>query len=150
MSAWVRLDTTGEIATFVGQDGDEVSGFYLQYINGRFAFTMLDEDATGAEVSRATNDYEDDRSAPETDTWYHLVGVRDVANDSITLYIDGYAHDSRLYTGRWSATGPTTVGRGLFWFGSPVDYLKGDVDQARLWNRALSPSEVRALYDAGG
>ena len=150
VSTWVKLDTLSDIVNVVGQDGREVSGFYLQFIDGRFAFTMLDADATGAKVSRATNNYEDGRSAPTANTWYHLVGVRDVGSDAITLYIDGVAHDSRAYTGRWNATGPTTVGRGLFWFGGRVDYLRGDVDNVRLWNRALSPSEVRALYDVGG
>ena len=49
---------------------------------------------------------------------------------------------------RRAPTGNTVIGRGRFG-GNPVDYLDGTVDQVHLYDRALSPAEIKELYDSG-
>ncbi|TCN34379.1 concanavalin A-like lectin/glucanase superfamily protein [Kribbella orskensis] len=45
-------------------------------------------------------------------------------------------------------TGNTVIGRAEFG-GNQVDYLDGTVDQVHLFDRALTSTEVKALYDSG-
>jgi hypothetical protein len=40
------------------------------------------------------------------------------------------------------------IGREKFG-GNPVDFLDGTVDQAHLYDRALSATEISELYDSG-
>ena len=144
VSAWVRLASTSGIQTAVSQDGSAVSGFYLQLINGQFAFTVMGADSTSAGYVRATGG-----TTPVANTWYHLVGVRDAAAGSVSLYINGSPNATQTLTANWSAAGPLAFGRAR-WNSGNADPWSGDIDQARVWNRALTSTEVASLYSAGG
>ncbi|MDN5853831.1 MAG: glycoside hydrolase family 2, partial [Actinomycetia bacterium] len=77
VSAWVKLDETGGgFETAVSQDGDRSSAFFLQYDGGanKFAFSTLGGRAYASEPAEAGR-------------WYHLVGVRDAAAGTYTLYL---------------------------------------------------------------
>src|SRR3954468_1512010 len=78
VAAWAKLDSLGGFATAVSQDGPDHSAFFLQYsgADNRFAFSFA-----GARALAQT--------APEPGRWYHLAGVRDVRDGSLTLYVDG-------------------------------------------------------------
>lgn len=90
-----------------------------------------------------------DLGQPVPGRWYHLVGVRDVAHSTLSLYVDGALAGSASVLGNADvATGAFAVGRGKFG-GNPVDYLTGAVDDVRAYDRAPSPQEVTSLY-AGG
>ncbi|MFF7266370.1 LamG-like jellyroll fold domain-containing protein [Streptomyces sp. NPDC008159] len=141
VSAWVKLSSTSGFQTAVSIDGTSLSGFYLQLngTTGKFSFTRRASDSSSATTTRA-----DAISAPATGTWYHLVGVDDVATGTLRLYVDGQAQGSVPYTGAWKATGHTVIGRGLYG-GKPTDYLKGSVDDVRLYSGAMTAAEVAAL-----
>lgn len=135
VSAWVRLDRTGSWATAVSQDGPVSSGFYLQYsaANNRLAFSTSQ--------GRALSD-----EAPVTGRWYQLVGVHDADTGTYTLYVDGKAQSTvwQQPTGDVSS-GPFAIGRALS--GSHnADFWPGALDQVQTWNRALTASDVAALY----
>ncbi|WP_460605663.1 LamG-like jellyroll fold domain-containing protein [Jatrophihabitans fulvus] len=134
VGAWVKLDSTGHFATAVGEDGNGASAFFLQYsqADNRFAFSTVG--------GRALSD-----TAPETGRWYHLVGVHDASAGTYTLYVDGKAQQQvhQQCIGD-SATGPLTIGRGQYG-GNPADYWPGALDDVRVWNRALSASDVADL-----
>ncbi|WP_269474597.1 LamG-like jellyroll fold domain-containing protein [Phytohabitans flavus] len=67
----------------------------------------------------------------------------------MTLYVDGQrAGNANACLGERSS-GNTVIGRGKF-NGNPVDFWRGAVDQARVYDRALSASEVAQLYASGG
>ncbi len=135
VSSWVKLDEAGDrFQTAISQDGNDASGFFLQYSgqDERFAFSFTGLRALSAEK-------------PETDRWYHLTGVRDAAEDTITLYVDGepVATEDACMTDA-DAGGNTVIGRAQFG-GEPVDFLNGAVDDVRLFDRALSDDEVATL-----
>ena len=50
--------------------------------------------------------------------------------------------NSRTYAGGWAARGPLVVGAG-FDDGVETDRFAGAIDDVRVWNRALTPAEVR-------
>lgn len=134
VSAWVKLDRLGSFATAVSQDGDRDSAFYLQYSgdDNRFAFS-----APGARALAP--------SVPQTRGWYLLVGVRDAARGSLTLYVNGQRAGTASSRLRDPYTGHTVIGRARY-NGHPADFWPGTIDQVRLFDRALSASEVARLY----
>jgi hypothetical protein len=86
---------------------------------------------------------------PEVGRWYHVVGVRDSVKGELRLYVDGVlAGQASACHPQAAATGNTVIGRGKYG-GNPVDYLDGTVDQVHLYDRALSATEIKALYDSG-
>lgn len=86
---------------------------------------------------------------PRDDTWHHLAMKWDstVTNPYISLYLDGTLVDTRTLTGSGITTKnlPMYIGRhyhdttGL-WY-----YFKGMIDEVRIYNRALSESEIQQL-----
>ncbi|MDT5042315.1 MAG: hypothetical protein QOE51_3300 [Actinoplanes sp.] len=138
-SAWVKLDKAdGAFQTVISQDGPSNSDFFLQYSGAdqRWAMSFAGTRALGP-------------SKPEVGRWYHLVGVRDTVKGELRLYVDGQlAGTTSACLPQAAPTGNTVIGRGKYG-GNPVDYLDGTVDQVHVFDRALSATEIKALYDSG-
>jgi len=80
---------------------------------------------------------------PSANNWHHIVGLQDGGNTA--LYIDGVKCDSDSgSTAIGNGTGTIDIGRY-----SSGYYFNGKIDDVRLYSRALSDSEVQAIYDAG-
>ncbi|WP_381789784.1 LamG-like jellyroll fold domain-containing protein [Streptomyces niveus] len=136
VSAWVTLDELpGNYATAVSQDGRRTENpFYLQYGQGAFAFSTPGGNRARLEIR------------PETDRWYHLVGVRDSSSDDITLYVDG-APVSTVAAGPADvSTGPLSLGRAKY-DGAKGDFWSGSIDQVRVYDKALTGSQVQQLHE---
>lgn len=139
VSAWVKLDSAGDgFATAVSQDGTSNSAFFLQYSGADhvFAFSFAGTRALAP-------------VAPETGRWYHLVGVRDAANQQLKLYVDGKLAGTQAVCLGDASTGHTVIGRGQFG-GKPVDYWRGAVDDVHVFDRALTDADVAKLYPQAG
>lgn len=79
-------------------------------------------------------------------SWYHLVGV--VAGSSLTLYVNKSSADVQVDDNGGNLTTVTNrivLGRHP-WLGG-LSYLDGLLDEVRIYNRALTQSEVDKLYD---
>jgi hypothetical protein len=79
-----------------------------------------------------------------TDTWYNLAAVCD--GTYISMYLDG------VYIGTDShAGGPPSAGSGKLGFGrnldTGTDWYSGNIDDIRLYNRAISAAEVSEIYN---
>ncbi len=79
--------------------------------------------------------------------WVHLVGVRDLQEDSLKIYIDGELAgsikdntDMNIYSDSM-----LTIGN---YPGSTINKLDGQLDDLKMYNFALSPAAVKAIYDA--
>ncbi|MDF2444589.1 MAG: hypothetical protein JWR01_2792, partial [Subtercola sp.] len=141
VSAWVKLNAAGDaFQTVASEDGDANSAFFLQYSGAdkRWAFSFSSVRALANTVG-----------VPAVGKWYHLVGVRDVTHSSLSIYVDGALSGSvGILGGGDKGTGNFEIGRGKFG-GNPVDYLNGSVDGAKIFDRALSATEVATLTAAG-
>jgi hypothetical protein len=72
--------------------------------------------------------------------WYHAVAINDAESGTISLYVDGELQDSLSRIG--SIEGNLLIGSYV------ESYLwNGQLDEVRIYNRALSPDEVRKLYE---
>ncbi|EID52727.1 glycoside hydrolase family 2 [Saccharomonospora xinjiangensis] len=138
VSAWVRLDEAGTgFQTVVSQDTDVHSAFFLQYSgqDQRWAMSFAGLRTLSPEK-------------PEPGRWYHLTGVRDAEAGTLSLYVDGQHADTRGACLAEGGDGNTVIGRARYG-GADVDHLRGDVDEVRIFDRALSRDEV-ALLASGG
>lgn len=76
---------------------------------------------------------------PQNDTWYHLALVRDVAEDKLLYYIN-----TLVYTSTDTSTSHfinlASVKIGESW--------RGEIDEVRIYDRALSSEEINASYNS--
>jgi len=140
VAAWVKVNRLGGYQTFVSEDGDVQSSFFLQLRgdSGHFSFTVP-YDFFVLPQSGFT---------PVVGRWYHLAGVYDAAAQSATLYVDGVFADVVYKVVAGPATGMTAIGRGKF-AGNRVDFVNGAVDDVRLYQAALAAPEVLAVAQVG-
>ncbi|HEX3357702.1 MAG TPA: LamG-like jellyroll fold domain-containing protein, partial [Tepidisphaeraceae bacterium] len=144
VSAWVNLNSVSGFQTFASIDGVNTSAFYLQLRGdtGKFAFTRLASDSTAAAFSSAAA-----LGAPTTGVWYNLVGVNDVANGQLLLYVNGIFQSSVAYSGGWQGTGATVIGAGLF--GGRTDAVNGDIDDVHFYDSPLSAADASFIGNGG-
>ncbi|MFC1741504.1 LamG-like jellyroll fold domain-containing protein [Nanoarchaeota archaeon] len=85
------------------------------------------------------------------DVWYYGVGVVDDTNKYFSVYVNGVMYQNLSYTGTF-ATGGSVVTIGTLYGGvyeETTAYGNMTVDELMIWNRALSPAEIKASYQAG-
>ena len=143
VAAWVQLADVNGWQTFVNQDGQRVSGFWLQfseYQGSKFLFTTARWDSTMSPVIRALSN-----TVPVPGEWYHLVGVRDAEAGKLRLYVNGQLEGQADYSARWTANGNLNLGRGKY--GSPNAWAAAIIDEVGLYQYALSSADVARLFE---
>ncbi len=75
--------------------------------------------------------------------WYHLVATWN--GTLVKVYIDGEYNKQYALTTYTSVNAPTRIGASSD--GANYEF-KGDIDDVRIYNRALSADEVKSLYDS--
>ncbi len=144
VSAWVNVADLSGRRAFLSQDGDQTSGFALQYLEtGKWAFSLSGADVASPTVTSAVS-----ATAPAAGTWTHLTGVYDVTAHTAALYVGG-ALQQTVFATAANVTGPLVLG-GAKSGGARAYLAKGSIDEAVVVGRALSASEVSTLYGANG
>ncbi|MDN3024439.1 LamG-like jellyroll fold domain-containing protein [Streptomyces sp. S.PB5] len=153
VSAWARLpkDKESRAMMAVTQGGTSVPGFELVHSSalGGWVFLRAGSDSTSATLVRARQNACDANvncAAARLGEWTHVVGVYDYDAGEIRLYVDGVLKDTQPFTTPWLATGPVTLGYKAT--GGAQALMKGDLDDVRLFDRALSGDEVKELNKA--
>jgi PKD repeat protein len=78
------------------------------------------------------------------DTWTHLAGTYD--GTTLRLYVNGALVSSTTVGGAIpSSTGPLRIGGNSIW----PEWFAGTIDSVRVYNRALSQSQIQADMNAG-
>jgi len=78
----------------------------------------------------------------DSNRWYHVTGVYD--GNNVRIYVDGMLEGETPLQGTVkSNSDPLTIGSHT---GGSGEYFDGMVDDVRIYNRALSESEILALY----
>jgi hypothetical protein len=87
---------------------------------------------------------------PEADvtpgSWYHLVGVFDGPNDDMRFYLDATQKDSDSSI---ASSLPSPGGLAIGALDDNSDNYDGDLDDIRLYDKALTDTEVSNLYNTG-
>jgi|GEM_PF-5491042 len=145
-SVWIKTtqDCTGN-KVYIGQRNDaSYPGVWLGCFGAtdipRFEPRDTNSVGVGVNGSAAINDGQ----------WHHLVGVKEGHSSAIVrLYVDGVLVNSgsASYTGTFNNGDafPTHIGRFNV---APFYYADADIDDARIYNRALSAAEILAMYQS--
>ncbi|WP_255637910.1 LamG-like jellyroll fold domain-containing protein [Amycolatopsis sp. DSM 110486] len=143
VGAWVKLANTNGFQTVISQDGNQGSGFYLQYSkdDNAWAFSMLSADQANSGVVRAKS-----TKPPVLGMWTHVAGTYDASTGTMTLYVDGAKQATNVITS-WAANGNLVIGAGKY-NGARADFLAGQVDDVQVWQRVLSAQDAHDLANA--
>ncbi|MFI9591314.1 LamG-like jellyroll fold domain-containing protein [Nonomuraea sp. NPDC052265] len=141
VGAWVRLAHTNGFATAVNQDGNVVSGFYLQYVqdDNRWSFSLSNADAVQGGVRVLST------APPQVGEWTHLLGVYDAVAKTARLYVNGALQQVKPFTVTWNAAGPLAIGRAKH-NGAKVDFFPGEIDDVQVYDRLVSAEEAADLF----
>ncbi|WP_254878784.1 LamG-like jellyroll fold domain-containing protein [Streptomyces sp. NA04227] len=154
VAAWVKLpkDKGDAAMTAVAQSSGPQRGFELYHSSslGGWVFLRPTADSTDASFVRARQNAcpPDNPGCPAggLGSWSHVAGVYDLDSSQIRLYVNGELVDEQPFITPWLATGPVTLGSALASSG-PLSHLRGQVDDVRMYDRAVSDDEVRTLYE---
>ena len=117
----------------------KVSSYYLEFAsNGKLRVYFFGLSSPG---------YHESTSSIPLNIWSHIVVVRDYANNSISIYINGVL--DRILT---SITGTILVQQswtlGIGGYSGSGYLYTGHIAYGRIYNRALTAAEVSQLYNA--
>lgn len=113
-----------------------INGYYGGRIQAGF------ENANGADVFvQSTKKYNDGR-------WHYAVVTFDKASSTLTLYVDGVQVAKRITSMKPDSNGtqPFRIGANSLVLDS---HFKGNADEVRVWNRAITAGEVSNAYQNG-
>ena len=81
-----------------------------------------------------------------SNVWHHVVAVYNNSTNTVTFYLDGIADGTKTIAGTPLAKTPSLrIGSR-----APDFYFSGQIDDTRIYNRALSPNEIRLLAQRPG
>jgi len=128
LSAWIKTTQAGEGNVFAANDS--ASAHPLMFgVSGGNPFV---NDGGDTQFPPAVNDGQ----------WHLLTYVR--SGNTGYIYVDGVQRDT--YSARFNLISVTRWSIGQEWDdGSPSDFYNGTVDDARFYDRALSPEEIAWL-----
>ena len=145
LAAWVKADAVGGIGSqgrlVIGKWYDisntDLRQYSLGYALGGYPALHVAAGGTHDSI-RAT-------AAVAVGSWCHLAGVYD--GTSITIYVNGIQKGSKA-TSQPITSQAVNVFMGNKTYGDyGSEYLDGQLDEVRVYHRALSASEIQLLYN---
>jgi uncharacterized repeat protein (TIGR01451 family) len=146
LSAWIYTSQSS-LGTFMmvrdnaGVAANVVGGFPLNITAGKVSFDTWDYAANRLTSTTTINNNQ----------WHHIVGVYNVSTGRASLYINGVLEDSKIQSG--SATAGNRMmrlGANINTAGAILQPFVGRIDEAKIYRKALSASEVMTLYENTG
>lgn len=116
--------------------------------NGAYGIRVTDPDQNGAgfrvkDSAGSTHDAVDSSGIENDKQWHHYVGVYDGSIQK--FYIDGDQKGSNSWSGTINdVSDPVHIGDG-----NNERHFNGDIDNVRIYDRALSDNEIQRLYSLG-
>lgn len=143
MSAWIKGRTfaVGDWDFVISKQGGPTTypGYALGILDGKFSATLTQSSGVIDRFSGAIGSL-------STGTVYLLTAVADKAADQVILYINGALIS---YTTSNHSTWPTVSNTDVLTFGNylTANYFDGHISDIRIYDRAVTPGEVRSLYE---
>jgi hypothetical protein len=140
---WFRTSSAATMAVLGKRDASSSSnpGFLSYVLSGNVRFEISSGGTRIVAVTTTT--YNDNR-------WHHACGVFDRLS-LLLVYVDGELQATADITGQSGSV--TTAAKSLLGAainsGAPAAFFNGELDDARIYKRALSATEAAALYKKG-
>ena len=153
MALWFRTTSNGSDIGFIRKDtlsgARYLYGIQMNGVSNGACSTHYSGGIVAAQYYNGTC-FEAPSTLDLNDGKWHQA-VMTISGTTLTLYVDGKFQSSTTITGIQGApTGATGIGADPANSSSGVmGYLSGSIDDVRIYNRALSASEVKQLYNLG-
>jgi hypothetical protein len=142
VAAWVKTgsDSDQHLAGRFGSNASERWHYRINEVSGRWSMVFeIDYNDDNEKVAHTGTDLTDN-------TWYHFAGVWDVSNLEVQFYIDGTADGGGTAGGDWGdPVADFTIGNS----DNGTTSWNGRIDDVRIYDKALSSTEVSNLYNTG-
>ena len=144
VSAWVSAADPVQNTAAVSQVGEEAASFYLGFGETGWNFAMKNADTNEpGHTFRATTD----PKLVDIGEWTHLVGVHDLEEGEIRLYVNGVVGGAVAFDQPWQAEGELTIGRSQAHF-AQADFWPGSIASVAIYSDALTAEQVRSVHEA--
>jgi len=146
ISAWVRITTLDADQTVLSAAGQNGTAMRLRYSVSmqKFGFLMMNTDAADSTWLTLYGG-----PTPVVGTWYHLVGVYDIAAGQMRFYISGSLVGTRTGPASpWNATGPLVIGATGTASGTRSQRLQGAIDDVLVWQGVLPAHVIEQISPA--
>jgi|GEM_PF-3663435 len=138
IEAWVKYPSQGQHVGIVGDYVDNLDvGVWLGSIYEKITLRMKAEGTPSGSLQFSTDESYNDN------TWHHIVFVAD-RDDLGSIYVDGTFRKSTDISAHNASLGTETIKIGYIY-----RHFNGTIDEVRIYNRALSPEEIREQYRRG-
>ncbi|MDT3697621.1 MAG: LamG-like jellyroll fold domain-containing protein [Ignavibacterium sp.] len=144
LATWIRQEqnTTGIILLKIGEGGYLDDEYSLQ-INANGSLSGSFNGPEYQQKTIITN------TTLNLNTWNHIVFIWNKADSKVTFYINGVFDTTTTsnITSIQNTSTPIRIGKPLI---SYLNSFTGSIDDTRIYNRALSETEILELYHEGG
>ena len=144
VSAWIKTTQTTE--------GEIIEKWINTGTPARYPYVLRINNATVGKAFFRAYDGTNNPGATSTTNinngaWHHLVGVRRDGTD-LRLYVDGVLESTATDTTTGDTTNDLAIGIGARRT-TAAGPFNGLIDEVRVYNRALTPAEIKRLYNMG-
>ncbi len=138
ISLWAKRNSLNYSGLVVKKGSDDNSGYSIESDHDNISFWVNIKDQGWVSSPLAT--------LPLIDQWIHIAGVYD--GSKISLFLDGnlYGVPTPTAGGIVINNSPLALGNDL---ANPGRNFGGLIDEVQIYNRALSPTEILAIYSSG-
>jgi hypothetical protein len=152
VTAWIKSNAAGNdyIYQTFRLTGGKMYGFYV-LIDTSSKLKCLVASGTGV---TASVDYETATGTTTIDNskWFHAVCSYNSSTDKIKVYVDGTLETTTSWNGGavYQSTDYTEIGVYTEDGSTRSNHFNGDIDDLKLFDRALSAAEISSMYIADG
>ena len=146
VATWFKTSTDFASDSFIVNKGGVGSDSSGQNLNYGIWMNSLDNIKVGFETSTGADQYVTSTQKYNDGQWHYAVVTNDGAN--VILYVDGQQAGSKSTAG----ASPESIGTKPVRVGAnsrvtpATNFFTGEVDEVRIWNSALSASQVSAIF----
>lgn len=142
VEAWVRTTDVSNGTIWAYSDTDTANTLLLRWLQASNTFAAFVDNGTSSATALGSGTGHNDNE------WHHVVAIFTSAT-SRRVYVDGTSGTVNTT----NVSFPTGIDNQTAWVlhrsSTLSDYLLGSLDELRIYNKALSSSEVLGLYDGG-
>ncbi|MCX8479542.1 MAG: T9SS type A sorting domain-containing protein [Chitinophagales bacterium] len=145
ISAWFNSNSIQQKKNIVTKYGGFMDAFSLDIKPSQIEYNVSPGSANWSTCSNNTINL-------GFNSWHNVTATYDFANNLFKIYFDGIIVGTKNASSLLGQASNVPVIFGYFYDPNntfPSQHFDGDIDDIGIWNRALSPSEIQALYLSG-
>ena len=148
ISAWVNISSFVDNASILEYAlvSEAEAGNFLYRITLESSGGIGNDIKIGHEYGSGSNEFGTINTNLSTGVWYHLAAVRDISENTWTLYVNGVAKTPYTYTNQATGGGDSVLQFGI---GGANKYYNGYIDEISIFNSVKSTADIISIYNSG-